>query len=70
MCGPPDFGALHTCIVRLGELSVGGLATYSACRTASLYYKLHPKREEREKRARHNVLDRLVAEGPSGQFST
>ena len=68
MCGPPDFGALHTCVVHLGELSVAGLATYSACKTASLCRKLLPKGKERSERAL--LRPRPVVECSSGHANT
>jgi hypothetical protein len=49
MCGPPDFGALNTCLIRLAELSAAGLATYSVCRAASLARKLHAERDAERK---------------------
>ena len=70
MCGPPDFGALHTCIVHLGELSVAGLATYSACKTASLYQKLLPKGKKRDERALRDVPGGPVVECSSGHANT
>ena len=65
MCGPPDFGALNTCIIHLAELSVAGLATYSVCKTASVRRKLHAKRRP-EERALRDQPGRLIAESPSG----
>ena len=66
MCGPPDFGALHTCVIRLAELSAAGLTTYSVCKTASLYRRLRRKREKQQERALQSLPGRLAAEGSSG----
>lgn len=68
MCGPADFEALHTCIIRLGELSVAGLTTYSVCKTASLCRKLRPRQEEQEADPLRNVPGRLATEDSSRQL--
>jgi hypothetical protein len=49
MCGPPDFGALNTCLIRLAELSAAGLATYSVCKAASLARKLRAEHDAEKK---------------------
>jgi hypothetical protein len=69
MCGPPDFGALNTCIIHLTELSVAGLATYSVCKTASVCRKLHAKRKP-EERASWDQPGRLIAESARGRPNT
>ena len=66
MCGPPDFGALNTCIIHLTELSVAGLATYSACKTVSVCRKLRAKPGRKEQPSRDQG-GRLIAESPSGR---
>jgi hypothetical protein len=66
MCGPPDFAALGTCIIRLAELSAAGLATYSVCKTASLGRELRPKREELAEDTPRKGSDRLAPECSSG----
>lgn len=69
MCGPPDFAALETCIIRLAGLSAAGLGTYAVCQTASLCRKLGPKREKQEERASQVAPARLAAEGHNGHPS-
>lgn len=65
MCGPADFGALHTCIVHLAELSAAGVATYSVCTTASLCRKLRPRPRRPHERALRTIPGRLAAEASS-----
>ena len=67
MCGPADFGALHTCMTSLAELSAAGLTTYSLYATASLCRQLRAKRGKRNEKAARNLPGRLAAEGLSGQ---
>ena len=67
MCGPPDFGALETCIIRLASLSAAGLASYSAYRAVSLCHGLRAKREELKEAIPWDAPgSRPVAEGSSG----
>ena len=70
MCGPPDFAALETCIIRLAELSAAGLGTYAVCRTASLCRELGPKRGKRQKKALQDTPARPLAEGPNAHPNT
>ena len=70
MCGPPDFGALHTCVIRLAALSAAGLTTYSVCKTASLCRRIHRKREKQQGRVLQNLPGRLAAEGSCGHANT
>ena len=66
MCGPADFEALHTCIIRLAGLSAVGLTTYSVCKTASLRRERRQKREKRAERALPDLPGGLAAEDSSG----
>jgi len=70
MCGPPDFAALDTCIIRLAELSAAGLGTYSVYKTASLCRQLRPKRQKQEARALRSAPGGPAAEGFGGHPST
>ncbi|MBN1629176.1 MAG: hypothetical protein JW990_05405 [Thermoleophilia bacterium] len=47
MCAPADFDALHTCILRVLELSTAGLATYAIHWTIRLVTA--PRRETPER---------------------
>jgi len=67
MCGPADFGALSTCIIRLAELSAAGLTTYSVCKTASLCRELRAKRREPREKALPEAPVKLAAEDSSGR---
>jgi len=40
MCGPADFDALQTCILRMMEVSAAGLATYAMHRTVGCLGRL------------------------------
>jgi hypothetical protein len=58
MCGPPDFDALHTSILRLAELSAAGLTGYSVYRVVSLCRTLAPRRRvQKGHRSRHLPRD-------------
>jgi len=59
VCGPADFDALNTCVIRLAELSAAGLTTYSVCKTASLCRQLRAKRGGREKKETRNMPRRV-----------
>lgn len=67
MCGPADFGALSTCIIRLAELSAAGLTTYSICKTASLCRELRARRREREQKALPDIPGKLAVEDSSAR---
>lgn len=66
MCGPADFEALHTSIVRLAGLSAAGLITYAVCKTVSLSREFRSRREEPAERALRNASGKVVREGLSG----
>jgi len=66
MCGPADFGALHTSIVHLAELSAVGLAGYSVCKTNVLWRRLRRKQEKREQSTLRDLPAGLAAEGSTG----
>jgi len=40
MCGPADYQALHTCILRIAVLSIAGLATYATHRVVGFLKQL------------------------------
>lgn len=67
MCGPADFDALHTCIVRLAELSAAGLTTCSVYKTISLCRELCAVRGKRKGRMPWGVHGQVAAEGSRGQ---
>jgi len=67
VCGPADFDALNTCVIRLAQLSAAGLTTYSVCKTASLYRQLRAKRGEREKKVARNIPGRVRTIVENGQ---
>lgn len=66
MCGPPDFGALNTCIIRLAELSAAGVGTYAVYRTACFCREFHSRCQGRETKARRKLRGGLIAESASG----
>ena len=59
MCGPADFGALHTCIVRLAELSAVGLAGYSVYQTGVICRELCRRRAKRDQSVLRDLPARL-----------
>jgi hypothetical protein len=67
MCGPPDFDALHTSILRLGELSAAGLTGYSVYKVVSFCRTLAPKRGTPEEKPPRRVAGQLVVQGSSGR---
>jgi len=64
MCGPPDFAALETCVMRLAELSAAGLGTYAVCRTARLCRSLVRQPGWRQERTLQDTPARLAPEAP------
>lgn len=66
MCGPPDFGALNTCLIRLAELSAAGVGTYSAYRAAALCREIYGRRRAQRERVSRSGRGRLTVEGTRG----
>ena len=67
MCGPADFGALHTSIVHLAELSAVGLASYSVCKVGALFRDLRREQDKRDRNALQDQPAGLAAESSSGR---
>jgi hypothetical protein len=67
MCGPADFGALHTSLTRLAALFAGGVATYAVSRLVSLCRRLRVKRRTQEEVRSH--LLRALPVQVSGEHS-
>ncbi|HUU83345.1 MAG TPA: hypothetical protein VM243_07560 [Phycisphaerae bacterium] len=70
MCGPPDFAALETCVIRLAELSAAGLGTYAVCQTAAMCRGFASGRGKRQKKTSPHPPARPVAEGPNDHLDT
>jgi hypothetical protein len=70
MCGPPDFDALHTAILRLGELSAAGLTGYSVYKVVSFCRTLAPKRGAPEEKPPRRVPGQFAVQGSSGRSVT
>ena len=66
MCGPADFGALHTSIVHLAELSAVGLASYSVCKARALCRDFRRDQDERDPTTVQDQPAGLAAEGSGG----
>jgi hypothetical protein len=48
MCGPADFGALHTSLTRLAALFLAGAATYGFCKLVTFCRQLRLKQRAPE----------------------
>ena len=69
MCGPPDFGALNTCLIRLAELSAAGVGGYSVYRAAALCREIYGRRKEQRERGLRSNRGRLTAEDARGPLN-
>jgi len=63
MCGPADFGALHTSLARLAALFAGGVTTYAIYKIVSVCRerRLEP---DTHKDATYDPLRALSVQGP------
>lgn len=66
MCGPADFDALHTCIIRIGELAACGLASYAVHKTAVFSQKPGKERDPRKETTTRDGLADLAPDEASG----
>jgi len=62
MCGPADFGALHTSLARLAALFAGGVTTYVVYKIVSLCRERRPERGT-HKEAAYDLLRALPVQG-------
>jgi len=60
MCGPVDFEALKTCIIRLAALSVAGIAGYAVCKVISFYRERNLKRDRQEEKVPSHLPCKLA----------
>lgn len=66
MCGPADFDALQTCIIRIGELAACGFASYAVHKTAVFARESTPKRNPPEETTTRDWPGELVPEDAGG----
>lgn len=66
MCGPVGFDALHTCMIRIYELSAAGFTTYAFYKTASLCRDLRLARKTELNKHVPNLPKRLSIDGSHG----
>jgi hypothetical protein len=68
MCGPADFGALHTCVTRLAGLFAVGVTTYAVCRTVSFCRERKLKQQHPKQKTTGEQLPGFALQG-SGERS-
>jgi hypothetical protein len=67
MCGPADYEALNTCVVRIAGLSAAGFSAYMVHRATGFYRGLKRKRISRVSSAPIRSPRKLTTESSGGR---